>query len=71
MFDPKALKAFMILRDISVKELAAKESWSPTTAYRKTSGTVPFTVPEIEICKEVLDLSPAQVMAIFFKENIS
>jgi hypothetical protein len=60
------LKSQMMLRGISGKAFANAQNWSMTTAYRKINGQVAFTVPEIQVCVELLTLDPETASRIFF-----
>ena len=41
-----------------------------STAYRKITGKVAFTVPEVQLCKELLDLDAPTTNAIFFAADL-
>ena len=47
----------MTLKGVTTKDLADAQGWSMSTAYRKITGKVAFTVPEVQLCKELLDLT--------------
>lgn len=67
----RLLQAHMILKDVTVKILADAQGWSTRKAYRKINGETAFTVPEVQICKELLDLDPPTTNAIFFAMDLS
>ena len=56
----------MTLKGVTTKDLADAQGWSMSTAYRKITGKVAFTVPEVQLCKELLDLDAPTTNAIFF-----
>lgn len=60
------LKSQMVLKNIRCKDLADAESWSPTTTYRKVNGKVAWTVPEVQVCVELLSLDSETASKIFF-----
>ena len=70
MFDVKRFKAAMILADVTTKELASRENWSMNTAYRKVNGRSQWTVAEIVVCKELLNMSADAAEAIFFGQVV-
>lgn len=65
------LKAQMTLQSVSSKDLADAEGWSLTTAYRKVNGKVAWTVPEVQICVELLSLDSVVASNIFFAGKMS
>lgn len=71
MVNTKLLKAQLALRGTGIKDLAAAEGWSLNTAYKKVNGKAVFTVPEIQTCKDFLDLDPPTAHEIFFAEGLS
>lgn len=66
--DTPRLKAHMTLKNVSTKDLADAQGWSMSTAYRKINGENAFTVPEVQLCKELLGLDADTAFAIFFKQ---
>lgn len=66
MVETRMLRAHMTLKGVTTKDLADAQGWSMSTAYRKITGKVAFTVPEVQLCKELLDLDAPTMNAIFF-----
>ena len=66
MVETRMLRAHMTLKGVTTKDLADAQGWSMSTAYRKITGKVAFTVPEVQLCKEFLDLDAPTTNAIFF-----
>ncbi len=71
MIETQMLRAYMTLKGVTVKDLADAQSWSMSTAYRKITGKTNFTVPEVQICKELLYLDSFTTNAIFFASDLS
>lgn len=71
MLDKKLLQAHMILKGVTTKDFADAQGWSLRKAYRKINGRTAFTVPEVRLCKELLELDPPTVNAIFFAPEMS
>ena len=71
MINTRLLQAHMVLRGVTVKSLADAQGWSVRNAYRKIKGETAFTVPEVQICKELLALDPPTTNAIFFAADLS
>lgn len=72
MVNTRMLKAQMTLKGISTKGLADALGWkSMTTAYRKINGETAFTVPEVQLCQELLGLDVPTAREIFFAEDLS
>ena len=65
------LKAQMTLCGISTKAIADAQNWSMSTAYRKTTGKVAFTAPEIQVCVELLTLDSDIANKIFFARQLA
>lgn len=65
------LKAQMALQNVSCKDLAQADGWSLTTVYRKVNGQTAWTVPEVQICVELLFLDSAVAGKIFFVAELS
>ncbi len=61
----------MTLKGVTTKDLADAQGWSMSTAYRKITGKVAFTVPEVQLCKELLDLDAPTMNVIFFAADLS
>lgn len=70
-FKRNLLKAQMTLQSISCKDLADAEGWSLTTAYRKVNGKTAWTVPEVQVCVELLSLDSEVASNIFFAGKMS
>ncbi len=69
--DARALKAKMILKDVSTEELCKATGMVPSTFYRKINCASEFTQGEISIIAHVLELSRDEVFAIFFADVVS
>lgn len=70
MVETRMLRAHMTLKGVTTKDLADAQGWSMSTAYRKITGKVAFTVPEVQLCKELLDLDAPTTNAIFFVADL-
>lgn len=70
-FKQKLLKAQMTLQGVSCKDLADAEGWSLTTVYRKVNGKTAWTVPEVQVCVELLSLDSEVASKIFFAGKMS
>lgn len=66
MVKTQILRAHMTLKGVTTKDLADAQGWSMSTAYRKITGKVAFTVPEVQLCKELLELDAPTTNEIFF-----
>mgnify|MGYP005759230555 FL=1 len=71
MFNKKLLQAHMILKGVTAKGLADAQGWSLRKTYRKINGETVFTVPEVQLCKDLLNLDPPTTNAIFFAPDLS
>lgn len=71
LINQNLLRSQMMLAGVNIKTLADAQGWSTTTAYRKISGKVAFTAPEIRICSDLLSLDPEIACEIFFTSNLS
>lgn len=71
MINTRLLQAHMILKGLTVKDLADAQGWSLQTAYRRINGATAFTVPEVQKTKELLELDPPTTNAIFFAADLS
>lgn len=56
---------------ISLSEFARRMKFSRPTARRKVYGEVDFTVAEVNKAADLLDLSPIDVLNIFFAERVA
>lgn len=65
MINTRLLQAHMVLNGVNAKDLADAQGWSVRNAYRKIKGETAFTVPEVQICKDLLHLDPPTANAIF------
>ena len=71
MINTRLLQAHMVLKGITTKAFADAQGWNICKAYRKINGETAFTVPEVQICKEILGLDPPTANAIFFAGDLS
>ena len=65
------LKAQMMLRGVSRKDLAGALKKSMSSVNRKVNGQVAFTAPEIQACVNLLRLDTDTANKIFFAEKMS
>ncbi len=65
------LSARMIEHDINNAQLAQALSIDEATLYRKKSGVSDFYRREIQIIKQVLNLSDEDIRLIFFDDNVA
>lgn len=70
MINTRLLQAHMVLKGVTAKGLADAQGWSVRTANRKIKGETAFTVPEVQVCKDLLDLDPPTANAIFFAADL-
>lgn len=71
MVNTRMLKAHMTLKGVNTRALADALDWSMSTAYRKINGEVAFTVPEVQLVKDLLELDAPMTNAIFFASDLS
>lgn len=71
MIKSKLLLSQMVLKNVSMKNLADAQGWSMTTAYRKINGKTEFTQSEIQVVIRVLNLESAMANEIFFAPNLA
>lgn len=71
MVKTQILRAHMTLKGVTTKDLADAQGWSMSTAYRKITGKVAFTVQEVQLCKELLELDAPTTHEIFFAADLS
>ena len=71
MLDTRLLQAHMVLKGVTTKTFADAQGWSLRKAYRKIKGETAFTVPEVQVCKDLLELDPPTTSAIFFAADLS
>ena len=61
----------MLEQNCSVLELSKKIGVSKAALYRRLNGVVAFTVPEMQACKEHLNLTDAERDKIFFNPKVT
>lgn len=61
----------MAKKEINNNKLAKLLGISESSLYRKINGVSDFTRNEIQIIRKELDLNDAEVMDIFFNENLA
>lgn len=71
MTDKNLLRYHMAKKEINNNKLAKLLGISESSLYRKINGASDFTRNEIQIIRKELDLSDAEVMDIFFNENLA
>ncbi len=60
------LKSILVRHGDSVATLAEKMGLSQTSLYRRINGETDFDYKEIKVIKDIYDLSPEDIDAIFF-----
>lgn len=71
MINTRLLQAYMVLKGVTAKTFADAQGWSIRKTYRKINGDTAFTVPEVQVCKDLLELDPPATNAIFFAADLS
>ena len=71
MVNSSLIHAHMILKGVTTKDFADAQGWNIRKAYRKINGESAFTVPEVQVCEDLLDLDPPTMNEIFFAECLS
>ncbi len=71
MINTRLLQSQMTLKGVSSKVLADAQGWSLSTTYRKINGKVSFTVQEVQVCVDLLELDADTATAIFFAGHLS
>ena len=71
MINTRLLQAHKVLQGVNVKSLSDAKGWSVRNANRKNKGETAYTVPEVQIFKELLALDPPTTNAIFFAADLS
>ena len=66
MFKENLFKSKLAEKSITLREIAASIGCNEATLYRKMKGQSDFTRNEIQLVKQKLGLSAAEVEAIFF-----
>lgn len=66
-----ALKAKMVLLNVTTDELCTELGISRSAFYRKISGKSEFTRDEIQKIIEVLSMSTKETLDIFFGQEVS
>lgn len=66
-----ALKAKMVLEDVSAEKLAQEIGVSKSAFYRKLSGKTEFTREEIQKIINALHISNNDAFTIFFESKVS
>lgn len=71
MFDKARFRAALILKGLTMEQLAAALSINPATLSRKINGVTDFTHSEMKRIREILSLSTEQFEGIFFADDIT
>lgn len=71
MINTKRLKSILAREGLTSLAFGEKMGWKRSTTYRKVNGVRPFTVPEVDTARQVLNLNPVDVMEIFFESYFS
>ncbi|WP_414601403.1 helix-turn-helix domain-containing protein [Gemmiger sp.] len=66
MFRQNLFKAKLIENDMTTRDMAGIIGCNEATLYRKMNGVSDFTRNEIQLIKQALNLSSAEVEDIFF-----
>ena len=69
--NPTEFKVAQIRADISKEDMAKKLGINIATLYRKINGESEFTLSELKLLKEILELSKEDVDRIFFGESLT
>ncbi|MBQ7703931.1 MAG: helix-turn-helix transcriptional regulator [Selenomonadaceae bacterium] len=65
------LKVARIRRALTSKDIAEKLNWTPAVYSYKENGVRRISVEEAQKIAEVLKLSPAEILLIFFDINVN
>lgn len=68
MFERNKFRARVIEKGLSMEQVAERLKINVATLYRKMNGTSDFTRNEIQVVKEMLNLSIRDADQIFFAE---
>ena len=71
MFKRNELRAALARKDMSIQSLAKALNISSATLSLKINGHGDFIRSEIEQIRKVLDLTPEDVLTIFFAEKLA
>lgn len=73
MVNLNKLKAKMVERGLTVREVAVQMGFDRSTLYRKMNDTQgeSFTVGEVRRLSEILELSPQDITEIFFNRGVA
>lgn len=61
----KLLEGFMMIKDLTVEELATQMGMSTPALYKRMQGVVDFRLSEIKQIQKILDLNTTDVVQIF------
>ena len=68
MFQKNEFKAAMARKNITIADIAKALNVNPSTISRKINGLTDFTRGEIDAVSKLLELSPSDVLNIFFAQ---
>lgn len=71
MFNSNKLRAMIVEKGLTLGIFSEKTGIKRTALYRKISGKTEFNRREIEIISVILNLSPEQIVDIFFERKVS
>lgn len=66
MLDKNKFKYYVANKNLTLAEVAAKLGMNPATLSKKLNGTTDFTRQEIQMFKDIIGLSEAEMLSIFF-----
>ena len=71
MFNKARFRAALMLKGMTMEQLAAALSINPSTLSRKINGITDFTHSEMKSLRHILSLTAEQFEGIFFAEDIT
>lgn len=66
MFQKNEFKAALVRKNITIAEVAQALNLNPSSVSRKINGQSDFLRCEIEVIQKMLELTPEDVLKIFF-----
>ncbi|WP_196599809.1 helix-turn-helix domain-containing protein [Pectinatus frisingensis] len=71
MFDRNKFKYIVSIRGYTLKKVADEIGVNPATLYRKMNGVSDFTRSEMQLIRNLLDLSIKEADDIFFARKLA
>lgn len=65
------LKARIMIKGLTIDDVCSRLQISRAAWFRKIAGTTQFTLREVAILREVLDLDENELEDIFFEKEVS